>query len=200
MASHGFKHFILITRHRHRVLKNAWKCGIFFHTLYHDLSKYGHYEFSRSKKYFTGDRSPVLGERKENNYFSFICQHHTRRNPHHWEYWTDFYSGHLVLCTMPYKYATEYVCDMIAASSIYNGKNFKKDTCINYFLSKCPRYYITQATKEYVTWCLTRFAELGFKGLKKKDTKAKYAEITAKLPRIEVLDALHPVKENFEIK
>lgn len=192
---HFWKHFRLISRHRNRVIRNGAKCGIFWHCLKHDLSKYGHREFSLSCKYYTGTHSPVFDERVDHGYFSYICQHHTKRNPHHWEYWTDFFKGHMVIMTMPWVYATEYVCDMLSASYCYNPKSFKRETTLDYFTARADHYYLTQATREYVTWCLERYRDLGFAGLKKKETKAKYEEICAKYPQTETLSALHPVGE-----
>ena len=190
-----FKHLALITKHRHRVIYNGSKCGIFWHCLKHDLSKYSHREFSISRKNYNGHHSPVYEERLNNGYFSYICQHHTNRNAHHWEYWTDFFNGHLVLMSMPWKYATEYVCDMLSASYTYNPKDFKPETTLQYFLDRKDHYYMTKLTSEYVTWCLTRYAQLGFKGLKKKDTKAKYEELSKIYPKTETLSALHPKGE-----
>ena len=110
---HPFRHFALITRHRHMVIANGFHCGIFFHCLRHDLSKYGFTEFFTSAHYYVGNRSPVYEERLQNGYFSRVCQHHTKRNKHHWEYWTDFFCGRIVVMTMPWVYATETVCDML---------------------------------------------------------------------------------------
>ena len=61
---HLFKHFVLITKHRHRVIKNASHMGIFWHSLGHDLSKYGCLEFFTSAKYYAGDHSPVIYRRR----------------------------------------------------------------------------------------------------------------------------------------
>jgi hypothetical protein len=188
--SHPFRHLVVITRHRHQVLINAWHMGIFFHALGHDISKLSPTEFCNSSRYFAGTYSPVYKERMANHYFSAICQHHTKRNPHHWEYWTDFFAGRILVKTMPYPWATEYVCDMLSASKTYNKKDFKPDTTLNYFRSKCGHYYMSEATKAYVDWCLATYAESGWKGLKKKLTKAKYQEITSRLPDVEVIAAL----------
>lgn len=187
--SHFFKHFITITKHRHRVIRNAFHMGVFFRALRHDLTKYSFIEFSNSAYYYAGDHSPVFEQRLRNNYYSSICQHHTKRNPHHWEYWTDFFMGRVLAKTMPYKVATEYVCDMLSASYTYNPKAFKPDTTLQYFLRHSPRYFMTKATKEYVIWCLSRYAESGFKNLHKKETKAKYEEIVSRLPDVEIFDA-----------
>ena len=190
-----WKHLRLITKHRHRVIANGAKCGIFWHCLKHDLSKYGPTEFLASKKYYTGTHSPVYEQRMAEDYFSSICQHHAGRNPHHWEYWTDFYKGHLIVKTMPWIYATEYVCDMLSASYCYNPKGFTKECTLTYFLARKDHYYLTKASETYIQWCLERFRDYGFSGLKKKDTKAKYAEIVACYPDTETRSDLHPIGE-----
>jgi hypothetical protein len=46
------------------------------------------------------------------------------------------------------------------------------------------------ATREYIAWCLETYAQVGWKGLKKKITKAKYREITSHLPQVEVVETL----------
>jgi len=87
---------------------------------------------------------------------------------------------------MPYKYALEYVAAALSASKTYNPKTFTQASGYDYVLSKIDRYYMTKATKEFIMWCLLRYKDLGFKGLKKKDTKIKYLEITSKLPEVEI--------------
>jgi hypothetical protein len=188
--SHPFKHFVVITKHRHQVLRNAFHMGILFHALGHDLSKLSWTEFHASSRYYAGTFSPVYKERIDNHYFSTICQHHTKRNPHHWEYWTDFFNGRILVKTMPYLWATEYVCDMLSASKTYDSKDFKPETTLEYFRSRSPHYYMSEATRQYVDWCLEQYANGGWKGLKRKATEAKYAEITSKNPEIEVIDRL----------
>ncbi len=183
--SHPFKHFKLITSHRNLVAKNAFHMGIFWHALKHDLSKYTPIEFNISAKYYAGNHSPVFEERIHNGYFSRVCQHHTRRNPHHWEYWTDFFCGRILMKTMPWVYATEYVCDVLSASYTYHPKDFTGKSALDYFNMHKDKYFMTQATKEYVTWCLSKYAESGWKELNKKNTKAKYQEIISTYPDIE---------------
>lgn len=185
--SHPFHHLVTITKHRHQVIINGFHMGIFFHCLKHDISKLSLVEFWTSAKYYAGNYSPVYRERLSNDYFSKICQHHTKRNPHHWEYWTDYFAGRLLVKTMPYKYAVEYVCDMLSASKTYNPKDFKLGTTLKYFDSKSHHYYMTGATREFIHWCLSQYAESGFMHLKKKDTKPKYLEITSRLPAVEVI-------------
>ena len=188
--SRFFRHLGLVNRHRYHVFLNGVHCGIGFHCLFHDLSKYTHREFSRSVKNFDGTHSPVYEERLKNDYFSYICQAHTKRNKHHWEYWTDFFQGHVLAMTMPWVYATEYVCDMLSASFCYDPKHFTPEKTLNYFLDRADHYLMSDATKEYVAWCLTRFRDLGYDGLKKQDTKKAYEEITARHDRVKVYDSL----------
>jgi len=163
MPSHPFKHLCLILRHRHLVIRNAFHMGIFWQSLKHDLTKFSPKEFWPSARYYAGNHSPVYEERLSNGYFSSVCQHHTKRNPHHWEYWTDFFGGRIVAKTMPYRYATEYVADMLSASYTYDPEHFRPETTLEYFLKNSPYYYMTQATKEYVIWCLERIATVALK-------------------------------------
>lgn len=187
-----FKHFILITRHRHRVIKNAAHMGIFWHSLKHDLTKYGWKEFMTSSKYYVGDHSPVYEERLHNNYFSSVCQHHTKRNGHHWEYWADFFGGHILAKRMPWKYAVEYVCDVLSASYTYNPKEFKPDSAYKYFEGKKDHYFINKGTVEFVSWCLKTYAESGWKNLHKKQTKTKYEEICQITNEVDIFETELP--------
>lgn len=184
----AFKHFILITKHRNRVIKNAAHTGIFWHALKHDLTKYGHLEFSTSTKYYKGDHSPVFEERLSNEYFSKVCQHHTKRNPHHWEYWADFFAGRVIAKQMPWKYAIEYVCDMVSASYTYSPKTFTRESPYKYFIGKCSHYFMNDGTKEFLIWALKEYADNGWKNLNKKNTKIKYQEINSKYPKVQFFE------------
>lgn len=185
-----FRHWGLVNRHRYHVWRNGCKCGIGWHCLFHDLSKYHPKEFLTSVRFYVGNHSPVYEERLSNGYFSSICQRHTRRNKHHWEYWTDYFYGRIIAKAMPWKYATEYVCDMLSASYCYDPKTFSGKKAYEYFLARHEHYYLADITREYILWCLKRFADLGFRGLKKKDTKAKYEELAKLYPNTRVYDML----------
>ena len=190
--SNFFRHWGLVNAHRYHVFRNGVACGIGWHCLFHDLSKYTPREFFRSVKYFDGTHSPVYEERLKNDYFSFICQAHTRRNKHHWEYWTDFFLGRIVARDMPWIYATEYVCDMLSASYCYDPKHFSPEKTLEYYQKRCDHYYMSDLTREYVRFCLTRFRDHGFAGLKKKDTKAEYRRLQGLYPRVRVYETLLP--------
>ena len=188
--SHPFKHLRVILKHRHQVIRNGWHLGIFWHCLKHDLSKFGRTEFKVGSTYYVGTHSPIYEERLRNGYYSTACQHHTRRNKHHWEYWTDFFKGRIIAKNMPYKYALEYVADTLSASKTYDPKNFKGSTTLEYFNRNSEHYYLTDTTEEFIRWCLTEYAENGWKNLKKKNTKKVYKEIEAKYPKTKIFDTM----------
>ena len=188
--SHPFKHLKVILKHRHQVIRNGWHLGIFWHCLRHDLSKFGRTEFKVGSTYYVGTHSPIYEERLRNGYFSSACQHHTRRNKHHWEYWTDFFKGRIIAKNMPYKYALEYVADTLSASKTYDPKNFKGSTTLEYFNRNSEHYYLTDTTEEFIRYCLTEYAQNGWKNLKKKNTKKVYKEIESKYPKTKVFDTM----------
>ena len=49
---HLLKHFITITKHRHKVMKYCFKIGLYKQGLLHDLSKYSFVEFFNGAKYY----------------------------------------------------------------------------------------------------------------------------------------------------
>ena len=81
-------HLTTITRHKIKVGKLCFKCGLYKQGLLHDLSKYSWVEFSAGVKYFQGNRSPIDKEKEVVGY-SKGWLHHKGRNKHHWEYWID---------------------------------------------------------------------------------------------------------------
>lgn len=89
MLRNLWHHFLLITRHRHKVIAHCKKAGILWQGLRHDLSKYSPTEFIPGVKYYQGNRSPNEKEREILGY-SLAWLHHKGRNRHHFEYWTDY--------------------------------------------------------------------------------------------------------------
>ena len=89
-----FGHLHTINRHRRLVRRYAFKVGIGFLGMKHDLSKYSPQEFIPGVKYYLGTASPTQKERKERGY-SLAWMHHKGRNKHHHEYWTDYNDGNL---------------------------------------------------------------------------------------------------------
>lgn len=132
--ANAFGHFKTITKHRHMVIKHCFKAGIGLQGLRHDLSKYSPIEFINGAKYYDGSRSPNELEREDKG-FSEAWMHHKGRNRHHFEYWND-YSPVLKKNTpvkMPLKYVIEMFCDRVAASKIYQGKNYTDEFPLQYF-------------------------------------------------------------------
>ena len=134
---HFIKHFMTITRHRHKVMYHCLRCGILWQGMRHDLSKYSPTEFLPGARFYLGDRSPTEGERREYGY-SKAWMHHKGRNKHHFEYWTDYNpkTRRMEAVEMPLKYVKEMFCDRVAASKIYKKDKYTTASPYEYFASK----------------------------------------------------------------
>lgn len=161
---HPIKHYKTITKHRHAVIVHCFKAGIGFQGLFHDLSKYSLIEFIPGAMYFQGTRSPNEGEREAIGY-STAWMHHKGRNKHHFEYWTDY--DHITKqmhgMPMPDRFIKEMFCDRVAASKIYQGKNYSDKSSIEYFNAGRNRRstLIHPETSEKLEFLLTMLAEKG---------------------------------------
>ena len=157
-------HFVTITKHRSLVIKHCKKAGIFWQGLRHDLSKYSPTEFLPGIKYYTGKRSPNEGERAEYGY-SLAWIHHKGRNKHHFEYWVDInpLTKMYEPVPMPMRYLKEMFCDRVAASKIYQGKNYNNSHPIEYFLRGNARKKMHPATADVLEEWLTILSEQGEK-------------------------------------
>ena len=170
-----FLHGSLVLRHKWGVLKNCAKCGILWRGIVHDLSKFGPTEFIESAKYYQGNRSPIIACRRDRG-VSLAWLHHKGRNRHHIEYWQDF-DGE-VHPLMPYKYAVECVCDKLAATKTYAGKNYTPDMPLNHWLRYGSKVLGNPKTLEFVEHVFRDLVELGECGvLNKRYMKKTYAEI-----------------------
>ena len=161
---HPIRHFRVITRHRHCVIAHCFRAGIGFQGLFHDLSKYSPAEFLTGAKYFQGTRSPNAAERDEKGY-SEAWMHHKGRNRHHFEYWRDYSrtAGGNAPVKMPLRFVMEMFCDRVAASKIYQGKNYKDSHPLEYFMRGKDRRSIHPATSDLLELFLTMLAEKGEK-------------------------------------
>ena len=155
-------HFFTITKHRHQVIKHCRKAGIFWQGLRHDLSKYSPTEFVPGVRYYTGTRSPNEGEREKHGY-SKAWMHHKGRNRHHFEYWIDYNleTKRNEPVEMPYNYVIEMFCDRVAASKIYNGKNYRQTDPLAYFEKRKPHRSIHINTRNEIENLLRMLAERG---------------------------------------
>lgn len=160
-----FRHLKTVCRHRRLVRRNCFKAGIYLQGLTHDLSKFSLKEFVPGVKYFQGTRSPQARERELFGY-SAAWLHHKGRNKHHFEYWTDVdASGQTVCVEMPPKYFAEMICDRVAASKVYKGKDYTDSSPLEYFLSRKDNVSMHKNTAEKLEYFLTLLAEQGEKAM-----------------------------------
>lgn len=151
------KHFILITRHKFVVFKMLIRIGLYKQAFLHDLSKYFPIEFWGSVRYFDGKRSPISLEKKAVGY-SYGWINHKNKNKHHWEYWTDFKFGAPYAAKMPSKYLKEHIIDTIAASKVYNGKQFTKEMPLEFVTNELKYRHYHPQTKSALMFALDLYA------------------------------------------
>lgn len=157
-------HFCTITKHKMLVMKECFRVGLYKQGLLHDFSKYTWTEFRVGCKYYQGNRSPNNAEREENG-LSLAWLHHKGRNKHHYEYWIDYGldgSKTLIGMKMPVNYVVEMFLDRIAASKVYQGKNYKDSDPWNYFARGGTEAYVMHPeTKKLLEKLLHMLAEKG---------------------------------------
>ena len=158
----AFGHFKTITKHRHAVIGHCRRAGIFWQGLSHDLSKYLPTEFLAGARYYVGTRSPNELEREDHGY-SAAWLHQKGSNKHHFEYWVYYnpVTRKVGPVKMPLRYVAEMVCDRIAASKIYQGKNYTDRHPLEYFLHGKANRSIHPETSDLAEKLLTLLAEHG---------------------------------------
>ena len=170
-----FSHLSLVVRHKTRVLINCANCGILWRGLVHDMSKFSPTEFFESVKYYQGDRSPIGACRRATGY-SEAWLHHKGRNRHHIEYWTD--EECTVQPLMPYKYAVECVCDKLAATRVYAGKNYSRDLPLAHWKKHGTKVNGNPKTMRFVESVFEDVEKYGEGAvLSRKYMKNKYREV-----------------------
>lgn len=160
-----FGHLSTVMRHRNAVIYHAFKAGIPWRGLMHDMSKFSPAEFWAGVKYYTdGTRSPNEGERADYGH-SKAWMHHKGRNRHHFEYWTDYNPETKVISPveMPLVFVKEMFCDRVAASKIYQMKNYSNSHPLEYFLKAKGRRVIHPATSDLLESWLVMLSEKGEK-------------------------------------
>ena len=158
-----FGHLRTINRHKRMVMKYCFKIGLYKQGLLHDLSKYSPTEFIPGVKYFCGDQSPNNAERKLTG-MSKAWLHHKGRNKHHLEYWIDYSpeGDHMMTgMKMPVKYVAEMLCDRVAASKIYQGKNYTDAHPYEYFQNGRDKRVINDETSDLLESLLLMLKEEG---------------------------------------
>ena len=162
---HFFRHLHTINKHRRLVRRVCFKIGIPLQGLTHDLSKYSREEFWGSVKFYTdGKCSPTENERNEIGY-SRVWMHHKGRNKHHIEYWFDIdpKTRKYTALKMPTRYLKEMFADRIAASKVYNGKNYHDGCPLEYLETHRGKDFMHDETYEELKKWLTLLKEKGEK-------------------------------------
>ena len=168
-------HLRLVLRHKHAVFIHCLKCGIPLRGLLHDLSKFSPVEFFESAKYFHGARSPLAVCREEKG-VSLSWLHHKGRNRHHLEYWVDEDCKTPPL--VPYKFAVECICDKLAATKIYRGKDYSPDMALWHFRRYGNKVHTNEKTLAFIDKAFSDLCERGEDAvLNKKYMKETYAAI-----------------------
>ena len=143
---------------------HCFKAGIPVRGLLHDLSKFSPVEFFAGVKYWQGTRSPNEMERELFGY-SAAWLHHKGRNRHHFEYWNDVspVTKRYEPVKMPLEFFKEMFCDRVAASKIYQGKNYTDAHPFNYFDRGNARLYLHPETAVLLEKCLIMLRDEGEK-------------------------------------
>lgn len=168
------KHFILVTKHKWKVFILCCKIGMPWRGFMHDMSKFTPTEFLESAKYYNGKRSPILVS-KEINGYSKAWLHHKGRNKHHSDYWVDLSCKDCPAPIIPYKYAAEMICDRLSASLTYNGKNWKPNLPLDYWINEKEKLVMHPYMQNFLTEVFTQVKDYGInKTLNKKNIKSIY--------------------------
>ena len=184
MLTNTIKHFNLVTRHKWGVFKLCCKAGIPWRGLVHDLSKFSPTEFWESVKYYNGSMSPILFAKRKQGY-SKAWLHHKGRNKHHPEYWVDWALPQKAII-MPYKYAVEMVCDKMAAGIVYNGKDWKQDTQIKYYMKERETSIVHPQIDKFLLEIFTQVSEQGIdKTLTKKNIREVYDKYCVRMEKLD---------------
>lgn len=179
-----FRHIKTVMTHKFYVFIFACKAGIPFRGLVHDMSKFSPSEFFESVKYYQGNGSPISAAKKENGY-SKAWLHHKGRNKHHPEYWIDWSLPEKTVI-MPYKYAAEMICDKMAAGITYSGKNWTRNTQIDYYMKEREISLIHPQIDKFM---IAVFTQVSKEGIEKTYTKANIKNLYEKYcVRMENLD------------
>lgn len=173
--SNILKHIKLVFKHKLVVFKLCSKIGIPWRGFLHDWSKFSPEEFFESIKYYDGHKSPIVICKKKNGY-SKSWLHHKGRNKHHPEYWIDMSLPEKAII-MPYKYTAEMICDKLAAGITYNGKDWRKDTQIKYYLEERKTSVVNPQIDKLL---IDVFLQVSEKGIDKTLTKTNIKNLYEK--------------------
>ena len=174
-----FGHLKTVLRHKYEVFKLSIKLGIPFRGFFHDMSKFSYIEFSEGVKYYVdGKYSPIINCKKDNGY-SEAWLHHFGRNKHHFEYWHDP-SAPEPTPIIPFVYMLEMICDRVAASKTYNGKDYKDSDSLEYFSKHESKYTLNPKLKAFLRDVFEQLTNKGEIVLNKKNVYKLYLKHTKK--------------------
>ena len=144
------------------VMKNCFRCGLYWQGLTHDVSKLAPVEFWAGAKYWQGICSPNNAQRQAEGY-SAAWLHHKGRNKHHLEYWIDYSTNKsgMVGMKMPLRYVCEMVCDRVAASRIYLGDRYTDASPWEYYDRSKGHYMLHPETRALLEKLLKMVRDLG---------------------------------------
>lgn len=171
----AIEHLKTISRHKKLVFDNCIKAGLYKQAIFHDLSKFTPAEFILGVKYYEGDQSPHVDERKETGY-SKAWLNHKAKNKHHLEYWMDYSQDRtkgIVGVPMPKQYIIEMFCDRVAASKNYNGENYNDLLPLEYYMKSRAKNYLYKDAKKtlekYLYMLATKGEDYTFRYIKNKE-------------------------------
>ena len=170
----ALKHIKLVSKHKWVVFKLCCRVGVPWRGFMHDWSKFSPTEFGESIKYYVGTHSPIKEARKVQGY-SRAWVHHVSKNKHHYQYWVDFTATGPVPVMIPYKYVAEMICDKMAAGIVYEGKNWKPDSELKYYLKEREDALIIEPIDKMLLEVFTSVKDNGIKkSLTRKNIKSLY--------------------------
>ena len=149
-------HLKTVLHHKKLVARGCFQVGLYRQGILHDMSKFTMPELLNGFRYYQeGKQSPNNGERVVKGY-SEAWMHHKGRNPHHYEYWTDYNieaakKGEYPVqpVQMPRKYVAEMLMDRIAASKTYKKENYTDASPLEYYeRGKAGRLMHPETAKE----------------------------------------------------
>ena len=122
---------------------------------------------------------------KSSPWYSKAWLHHKGRNKHHPEYWVDWALPQKAII-MPYKYAVEMVCDKMAAGIVYNGKDWKQDTQIKYYMKERETSIVHPQIDKFLLEIFTQVSEQGIdKTLTKKNIREVYDKYCVRMEKLD---------------
>lgn len=157
-----FKYLLYVIRHKWYVLIEAYKMGILFRGILHDISKFMPDEFIAYAKYFYHENGCKFNggaawqfteNSKINKDFDKAWLKHIHRNPHHWQYWIlRLDDGGTVELDMPIKIILEMVADWRGAGKAITGA----DNTEQWYLANKSKMQLSKKTRSMVEDLIVR--------------------------------------------